>query len=519
MDARELEQMLEGMARPVEGPLRLQGPELAGAQLKGLRIDGARYGGVVFGEADGTALSMVETDLSEAALSNCSFHNVNLGNANLSRCKMRRSELLAVSLLDADLQDADLGSDKASGFANGQLFREVQFGVHRKPGGPLPANLKRASARGSRFERCRFNYVMFDDTDLRLCELRLCDLRYAWFRNATLQDSELKWCDLYRSYFDSGTVFAPRELDGISITRAWLAGIVELTSEAFRARGPAPLIQEQSSDSYYAFLEATTDDRPDDPRRAMKLRFTDAAAVYRQLAGVWQAQGKYADAGWAYVHSKRLERRASRPGTRTPPPPASSGQDEATTGSSSAEDPAAAVTHEVPTHSHPIELPVKESSQWGAMRRAHEVVGARRAAIADKHAIAFLADLWRWSVLWIADVLCSFGESLLRVLLWLAAVAFGPGIVYALFGGVSQLKSGERVGIEGGGFLLTQTARATRALGDCLLFSVSALTNSVPTHLRASNRLVETVGVAQTFAGIALLGLLGFVLGNKLRNS
>jgi hypothetical protein len=102
---------------------------------------------------------------------------------------------------------------------------------------------------------------------------------------------------------------------------------------------------------------------------------------------------------------------------------------------------------------------------------------------------------WLW--LWVADVVCGFGESLPRVVVWIGALALLPGLGYRLFGGV--------VGAHG--------------LLDDLLYSLSSLTSSHPSNLDAANRLVSWIGVVQTFLGVALLGLFGFVLGNKIRNS
>ncbi len=101
--------------------------------------------------------------------------------------------------------------------------------------------------------------------------------------------------------------------------------------------------------------------------------------------------------------------------------------------------------------------------------------------------------LWLWS----ARLLCGFGVALWPVIFWLAVVALLPGFLYAIFGGVS----------------------GAHDLMDHLLFSASSLTASTPARLSTASSLVEWVRVAQTFAGVALLGLFGFVLANKIRNS
>jgi hypothetical protein len=100
-------------------------------------------------------------------------------------------------------------------------------------------------------------------------------------------------------------------------------------------------------------------------------------------------------------------------------------------------------------------------------------------------------------MLWTADLVCAFGQSLGRVLVWILVLALLPGVVYWRLGGVD--------GADG--------------LFDNLLFGVSQLTGSTPTDLRPANRLVSWIGLVQTFVGVALLGLFGFVLGNKIRSS
>ena len=57
-----------------------------------------------------------------------------------------------------------------------------------------------------------------------------------------------------------------------------------------------------------------------------------------------------------------------------------------------------------------------------------------------------------------------------------------------------------------------------RDLPRSVLFSFEQMTNSVH-HLQSTNSVVDLVGSVQIFIGIALLGLLGFTLANRLRNA
>jgi hypothetical protein len=106
-------------------------------------------------------------------------------------------------------------------------------------------------------------------------------------------------------------------------------------------------------------------------------------------------------------------------------------------------------------------------------------------------------DPVRWLGLWTADLVCGFGESLPRIFAALAVVALLPGMLLGLLGGAS------------GG----------HGLGDDLIFSVAHLTTTQVARIHASSRAVEAIGLVQSIMGIALLGLFGFVLGNKIRRS
>jgi hypothetical protein len=103
----------------------------------------------------------------------------------------------------------------------------------------------------------------------------------------------------------------------------------------------------------------------------------------------------------------------------------------------------------------------------------------------------------RWAALWLADLTCEFGQNLGRVFACLLFVAFGPGLMFIAFGGIN----------------------GAHIWPDDLLFSSSRLTDSTPGWMTPANAFVSWVGVAQTFVGVSLLGLFGFVLGNTLRQS
>jgi hypothetical protein len=267
-----------------------------------------------------------------------------------------------------------------------------------------------------------------------------CDFRYAVFRRATLEDAKIKDCDLYRAVFEAGTVLAKTEMRHVSLTHAWLHGVVGLRRDNFAAT-PADPVLAAEADLYELFLKRTDKDRSSDfpLEEAVRNRLDEAALVYRHVTGVWASQGHYDDAAWAYVHTKELERDYAKAQRSDPK----------------------------------VDKPVR-----------------RRAWL-------------RWFALTVADGLCRFGDSLLRVAFWIAMVAVIPGLI----------------------FWPTHAVRTTGMHPHpanaflCVMFSAARLAAATPTGLATSGRVVDGIVIAQSIIGITLIGLLGFVLGNKLRSS
>jgi hypothetical protein len=311
-------------------------------------------------------------------------------------------------------------------------------------------------------------------------------------------------CDFYRAFFGDGTVFEPAVLEQSSFTRAYLAGLVELRKENLRhARGAVrprrpPLAQEMSPKGYAAFLERTSPDRFErepgeklsDSERSnrgdsltdtINSRHEEAAVVWRRLAALWTSQGAYSYSGWAYVRGKRRERRQINP--FRPLYDASIQADKSIT-----------VTRRRRT-------PKAWSERLGgeAAKRREEM---RFAWWLTLRAVESAERLFKWFLLLAADVLCAFGEGLGHVFAWLAALVVIPGVVYAATQGVT-----------------VEPGKRSADLADSMLFSLTQLVNSSPGRLHAAAHSVETMVALQTLIGVVLLGLLGFVLGNKLHSA
>lgn len=329
--------------------------------------------------------------------------------------KQARARHEELDLRSYDLRGLDLSKVE---------LKDVVFGRHERDGA-APAKLESASFRESSLEHCFFSHANLTNADFRGSNLSKCDFRYADFHRTTLEEATLKLCDLYRATIRQGTVMLNTTFELVSLT-ASLEGSTDLRFDAFKRRGGPPGLVTEDERAYRRFLKWTQEDRresyPIDD--AVKKRLVDAARTYRNLSAHWAARGQFHDAGCAYVHSRRLERRNAAP--------------------------------------------------WGKHRK-----------------------LPTWFVLLIADLLCGFGERLWRIVPWIAVVAVAPAFFYAVLGGVN----------------------GSHGLLDDLRYSFNQLTDFTPRDLSASSHLVDFVGGVQRVLGVALLGLFGFVLGNKLRSS
>jgi uncharacterized protein YjbI with pentapeptide repeats len=349
-------------------------------------------------------------------------------------------------------------------------FRRVCFGDRTRARQPTDLT-------GARFERCRFEAVTFVNVPLngvylRNCSFEDCDFRYTQMRGTSFQESGLVLCDFYRAFFEAANVFTDATLSAVSFDKAWLSGITGLSRETF---GEGAMAQECGREVYQRFLATTAGERPPSHSldEALEQAPLDAAEVYRSLSGMWTAQGQLRDAGFAYERCKQLERRFCSP-----------------------------------------------SHSW-TMRKAHAERNRQRAALAGiadedlnsdglalkrsepEDAVSIPTRTLTWLRLTAWWAIADFGESMGRVMAWLALLIVVPGVAFSLWGGVQTD---------------AEPPQPVHSLWRCILFSFQQLTTLVD-HLQSSNSLVDLVGSTQVFLGVTLLGLLGFTVANRLRNS
>jgi hypothetical protein len=123
------------------------------------------------------------------------------------------------------------------------------------------------------------------------------------------------------------------------------------------------------------------------------------------------------------------------------------------------------------------------------------------------------ADVWRlgwfytrhmakWAADWVVEWTCGYGESVLRTLRAMVVALVGFAILYQLLGAV-----------------VDANGNPSSSWLHCLLYSGGAFTTFGVETLRPANDLIRFLSILESMVGIALTGLLGFVLGNRIRRS
>jgi len=104
----------------------------------------------------------------------------------------------------------------------------------------------------------------------------------------------------------------------------------------------------------------------------------------------------------------------------------------------------------------------------------------------------------------VVEKLCDYGENWMLVLLWISVVWLSFALLYGLLGGVQRLNPGGM-------------SRTTYNLVDLLAFSLATMTTIEPVGLGVRNiGIMRILMPLEALVGIALTGLFGFVLGNRI---
>jgi len=108
----------------------------------------------------------------------------------------------------------------------------------------------------------------------------------------------------------------------------------------------------------------------------------------------------------------------------------------------------------------------------------------------------------KWTLDWVVEWTCGYGESVLRTLRAMGVALVGFAVLYWLLGAVVDV-----------------SGNPSSTWLHCLLYSGGAFTTFGVDTLRPANDWIRALSILESVVGIALTGLLGFVLGNRIRRS
>lgn len=160
-----------------------------------------------------------------------------------------------------------------------------------------------------------------------------------------------------------------------------------------------------------------------------------------------------------------------------------------------------------------IELGDPDAASWAyrKRRRMQKLAARKRARLALKSRKwgRSVANYMRYLSDQLVEWLCDYGESINRVLASLLVVYLAFTLIYGLTGSVVRVQETPDGAIKS----------PTSNLLDLLIFSLLAMTTSgsPAVGLMPSSEMVHALTGIQALLGIALTGLLGFVLGNLIR--
>jgi len=348
------------------------------------------------------------------------------------------------------------------------------------------------------FHRCKFHlqveHAEFLECDFTSCNaawsaFSCCKMKFSRCTDNTFGYSVFFRCDLYRSsFFNPSNTFSETTFSLVSISRVSLDGTTGLARPSFYphkadrslvpgsdvpnlddrvaqcrrnraleiAEHHAPLIQEDEQE--YRWLLKQTDGQTSGQESSLNKRLSEAAGVWRGVSGLLTERGDYRDAAWAYMQAKRRERQDA----------------------------------------NPLRKRYFRTGSEGYWRRERRPVRASRLT-------------FRFGTLFFADVLCGFGNAFGRIILWIGALTAVFAAVLTLGHGV-ELEMRVR---DAGNAETTRLVPVT--FFQAWEFAVGQLATSPAKEFKLVSTGWSVAASAETLLGIALVGLFGFVVANRIR--
>jgi len=384
----------------------------------------------------------------------CSTHLKISPYVAIKRRKLSRKEIAQLIKINGGSQDLDLSYTDLSDLKLGSSI-EKMLPFDGVVFGKYGDILSGVIAERTIFVRNSFRGAKFIGARLRETNFFLSDLSGADLRFSDLTDARLGYANLSgANLFD--TKLINTNLRDVNLHGADLYRVVlEGRTELVKESIGETLLQEDEK-AYREFIERNVLTDSNNPiEHHLKDRFFKAYRIYENLRVHFDSNGNTSDANWAYLKERRMKKK---------------------------------------WHGAQRLLYFQEK-KWG------------------KSITAF----FQWLSDWIVELLCDYGESVWRVVFWMAALVFliGP-LLLSMFGGLTwdELNLSNVIL-----FRTYKDALFIHVYLQYILYMIDVLTTSNFSVLYPANDVIRFISGLFSLISIFLAGLLGFVAGNRIRNS
>ncbi len=399
------------------------------------------------------------------------------------RVRLTRSELPGADLKRANLRQVDLSGAQLRG---SHLTDAVLGGADFTEANLEEADLRKSDLAGAILHKAALNGANLQDTLLEEMDARGASLRFARLERAALDSANMEGADLWGARLDDATLteanlcdarFHEATLVGANLSRADLQRADLRDANLYRARlSGANLLDTRLSGANLTQAHLQGARLQDLDLTACKLKgvFLNGAWMERTRLSrnqLGEALGEEVEGDWegaagAYL---TLERNFEQFGDA-------------------------------------------ESASWAYRRRRRMQKRASQARAREAFAEGRWRDAARHQGHYARDQfvewLCDYGESVPRALLSVLLVYLTFTVLYGLTGSIVRMADQSIV-----------TLDTTEGLIDAAIFSLISMTSAEGpgVGLEPLNQAVYVLTGIQTLISIALTGLLGFVIGNRIR--
>jgi uncharacterized protein YjbI with pentapeptide repeats len=389
------------------------------------------------------------------------LESANLWGANLKGARLLGANLESANLWGAELEEANLR------------------GANLKGANLRYANLKEASLGGAELEEANLRSAELEEANLRGAELKGTDLRYANLKGASLESANLKGASLESANL-KGANLRDAELEEAIVGGANLEEAILWCANLKGASLGGAELEEAIVGG--ANLEGAD-------LRGAKLARVDlqdtwsikGVFFYRSMLGHTQLtkeqlggaigeelENKWIEAKEAYLALKNNFEQIGR--------------------------------YDDASWAYCKERRMEKRASW---QKGWEAFGEHRWCPA-------IRGIWKAVIDQLVELACDYGEGIERVIATMLFLWIVFAILYGIFAGVWGPWQKNATG---------QIRYVTRNPVDLLLFSIG-ITSRMPVGLEARSTLVMHILMPiEALLGTALTGLLGFVLGNRIRRS